>query len=310
MPALALALASGSAGWRRSLNLASAELVPAPVLALVRGRVQAAVLDLHDHPVLQADALGIDLPVERRRYLDRLFERNVAAFTHLSVPSRSFAELCGLPAARIVVVPNGTDAGRITPRPEPSEPVVAMVSGAAPGRGIELLLSAVARVRAEIPETTLRLALSATGPGSAAYLSGLAPRLHGTTWVSVHQVPYEGLGTFLGGASVLAVPHPPDPYLDVATPVKLFDSMAAGRAVAVTPRLETRRIVEEWRAGVVAAGDRPDDLAEAIGSLLRSDSLRRTLGENARRCAVERYDWGVLSAGLADAVLADAVLAG
>jgi len=31
--------------------------------------------------------------------------------------------------------------------------------------------------------------------------------------------------------------------------------------------------------------------------------LRRELGENARRCAVEQYDWRVLSAGLADAIL-------
>ena len=79
--------------------------------------------------------------------------------------------------------------------------------------------------------------------------------------------------------------------------------MASGRPLAVTPRLETRTIVEACGAGVVAASDSPDDLAEAILTLLRSEPLRRELGENARRCAVERYDWRVLSAALADAIL-------
>ena len=91
--------------------------------------------------------------------------------------------------------------------------------------------------------------------------------------------------------------------MDVSTPVKMFDAMAAGRPLAVTPRFETRRIVEACRSGVVAASDSPDDVAEAILQLLRSEALRSELGANARRCAVERYDWRVLSAGLADAIL-------
>ena len=68
-------------------------------------------------------------------------------------------------------------------------------------------------------------------------------------------------------------------------------------------REASRRIVEACQSGVVAASDDPDDVAEAILTLLRSESLRTELGANARRCAVERYDWRVLSAGLADALL-------
>jgi glycosyltransferase involved in cell wall biosynthesis len=53
----------------------------------------------------------------------------------------------------------------------------------------------------------------------------------------------------------------------------------------------------------VAASDDVDDLAAAIATLLGSGALRAELGANARRAAVERYDWRVLSAGLADAIL-------
>lgn len=304
IPGLAVAVASASTGWRRAVNLASTQLLPMPAIAILRGPVTAAVLDVHDHPGLQMDSLRIPLTDDTRRGLDRLFARNVAAFSRFVVPSASFAELCRLPADRIIVVTNGTDSEQVVPRPAPPDPVVGMVSGAAPGRGIELLRNAVARVRAEIPEATLRLALTATGPASAHYLRGLASQLRGRDpWITLREVPYHRLSAFLGDAAVLVIPHPPDPYLDVSTPVKLFDSMAAGRPLAVTPRSETAKIVEACRSGVVAASDSPDDLAEAILRLLRSEPLRRELGENARRCAVERYDWRVLSAGLAEAIL-------
>ena len=284
--------------------MASTELLPEPGLAIFRGPVTAEVLDVHDHPVLQADSVAVALDDTVRVWLERDFARNVEAFARLVVPSGSFAELCRLPADRVIVVTNGTDSEQVIPRPGPPEPVVGMASGAAPGRGIELLLASMARVRAEIPEATLRLALTATGPASAGYLRALASQLRERNpWVTLNEVSYRQLGAFLGEAAVLVIPHPPGPYMDASTPVKLFDSMAAGRPLAVTPRLETRKIVEDCRSGVVAASDTPDDLAEAILKLLRSESLRRELGENARRCAVERYDWRVLSAGLADAIL-------
>jgi glycosyltransferase involved in cell wall biosynthesis len=71
----------------------------------------------------------------------------------------------------------------------------------------------------------------------------------------------------------------------------------------VTPRIETRRIVEDARAGLVAASDAEDDLAAAIATLLASATQRAELGANARRAAVECYDWRVLSTALANAVL-------
>jgi glycosyltransferase involved in cell wall biosynthesis len=305
LPALAVAVGSASAGWRRPLHVASTQLLPPRGLALLRGGARASVLDVHDHPRLQAEGLGFSLDPAERDALDRLFEANAAAFAHLVVPSAPFAELCRLPADRVLVVPNGADTGLVRPAPAPVEPVVGMVSGAAPGRGIELLVEAMHLVRGEEPAATLRLALAATGPASAAYLDSLRSALRDRApWAGVQAVPYRELGTFLAATSILVIPHPPNPYLDVATPVKLFDSMAAGRPVVVTPRLETAAIVTAADAGVVAEGDRADDLAVAILALLRDAPRRDRLGANARRAAVDEYDWGVLGDRLADALLA------
>ena len=303
LPWLGAAIAIESRLWRRALNVASAQLLPVPGLALLHGPVRARALDLHDHPRLQSEALGLVVSPARARALNALVDHNVSLFEMLVVPSASFAELCDLPSERVVVVTNGADTAHISPAPVVNHPVVAMVSGASPGRGIEQLVGAVAAVRAQVPEATLRLALTATGPASLAYLHEITRELRDRNWISVESVPYAAIHAFLGAAAVLAVPHPKNDYMDVATPVKLFDSMAAGRPVVVTPRREMARIVTSCRAGLVADSDDMDDLAGAIARLLGDQPLRHELGANARRCVVERFDWSVLASQLADAVL-------
>lgn len=302
VPALVGMVAAASGLWRRPVRLASTQLLPGIARSALRGPVRAAVIDLHDHPGYQAESLGIDLAAGRRRDLDREFAANADAFERLLVPSASFAELCRLPADRVIVAVNGTDTSQIRQHPPAKGRVVAMASGAAPGRGIELLIAAMAGVRDEAPGATLRLALTATGPDSARYLRELSAG-HQEPWLSLANVPYGGLDAFLADAAVLVIPHPAGAYMDVATPVKLFDSMAAGRPLAVTPRTETRDIVDRSQAGLVAASDRAEDLAEVIVKLLADDALRTTLGDQARRAAVERYDWRVVSRGVAEAIL-------
>ena len=303
LPALAFRTALESGWWRRHLQLASLQLLPGAGLVLLRGRVHGRLLDLHDHPGLQLDAVGMTVPAGVRRRLDELTKSNIAAFELLAVPSKSFAELCELEVDRVVVATNGTDTRRIQPTPGAAEPVVSMVSGAAPGRGIELLVSAVEALRQEVPEIRLRLALQPTGPASDAYLDELRRTTRERPWVSVQRVAYEDLSGFLGAAALLAIPHPPHPYLDAATPVKLFDGMAAGRPTVATPRLETARILQRRDAGLVTAGDSVDDLAAAILRLLMDEALRNRLGANARQAAVDEFDWLIISERLARDVL-------
>jgi glycosyltransferase involved in cell wall biosynthesis len=303
LPALALAVATRSRLWRTALNVASLRLLPEPGLALLRGAVRGRVLDLHDHPRLQLEALGMSLASERVRKLDEAVRRNIERFDILSVPSASFADLCALPADKVIVATNGTDPQQIVPRPFGDAPVVAMVSGAAPGRGIELLIHTMAAVRSELPAAVLQLALTSTGPDSQRYLDELTRANQALGWVKIESVRYRDLGAFLSRAQALVIPHPPHAYLDAATPVKLFDGMAAGRPTAATPRVETARILEREEAGVVAGGDSVDDLGEAILRLLTDEAMRHRLGANARRAAVEEFDWRRISERLATAVL-------
>jgi glycosyltransferase involved in cell wall biosynthesis len=79
--------------------------------------------------------------------------------------------------------------------------------------------------------------------------------------------------------------------------------MAAGRPLVVTPRRETRTILERHGAGVIADDDSTDALARALESLLVDETRTRALGSAAREAAVRFYNWPVVGGRVASEVL-------
>jgi colanic acid biosynthesis glycosyl transferase WcaI len=283
------------------VNVAAAELLPQASLPFARRMTHLRLLDLHDHPVLQADAIGFSLEPRTRAAQLRLTRMNIEAFNRVIVVSESFADLAGVPADRRITVPNGTNTEVIVPGPWPSRPTIGFISGAAPGRGIEVLVEASRLVRHSIGDLRLKLGLTATDRASAQYLAALRNSLSQHSWIEISSVPYLSLSAYLADTTVLAIPHPPHPYIDSAVPVKLLDSMAAGRPVVVTPRTETASIVRAANAGIIVRSDEPGEIADDLMRCLEDGALRQTLGDNGRRAAVERFDWRVLSQRVSEA---------
>lgn len=286
------------------VNIAAAEFLPQLTVKPAQRLTNLRLLDLHDHPVLQAEAIGMPLADSERRQQERLVSANLDAFERIVVVSESFGDLAGVPANRRVTIPNGTDTVAVRPGSWPSRPSIALISGAAPGRGIETLIEAVRLLRGAVAGVKLSLGLTATGTASAAYMASLKRDSASDEWIQIRSVPYLDVGEYLASATVLAIPHPANAYMDSALPVKLFDCMAAGRPLVVTPRKETARVVRAADAGIVASSDDPRDLAESLRRCLEDQSRAREMGSNGRRAAVELYDWRRLSRQLADFVLA------
>ena len=284
-------------------RLASSDPLRPDVLWAVSRVADPVALAYYDDPVAQTAALGIRLPRIRERLLKAKRSVNLNLFRWHVVPSRSFAELVGLEPSRVIVAGNGTDTRHIQPGEWPLQPTIGMVSGAAPGRGIEGLVAAARLVRERVPELRLLLWLVATGPESAEFLASLRQSVAGERWINLGSVDYQDLGPALSQASLLAIPHPPGDYMDVALPVKLFDSMAAGRPVVVTPRAETRALVERHGVGLVARGDAPEDLADALLSVLEDPILGRRLGAAARSAAEREFDWAIVGDRVASTIL-------
>lgn len=298
---LPLPLASLGRGERP--RLAASDPLRPDVLWAMSRLADPVALAYYDDPIAQTAALGIRLPAIRERLLRAKRSMNLNRFRWHVVPSRSFAELVGLDLDRVIVAGNGTDPRHILPGEWPLQPTIGMVSGAAPGRGIEGLVHAARLVRERVPELRLLLWLVATGPESGDFLASLRRSVADERWIGLGSVAYRDLGPALSQASVLAIPHPPGDYMDVALPVKLYDSMAAGRPLVVTPRVEMSSLVQRHGAGIVARGDATEDLADALLTVLADPVLARRLGAAARSAAEREFDWAIVGDRVAGMIL-------
>jgi glycosyltransferase involved in cell wall biosynthesis len=301
---IARAIGDSRPFWKGKPYLAAAEIVSDPAAEVIRASARPAAVDLHDEPIAAATALGLPPDPEAAKRQRAAWASNLNLFPALVVPTRAFAELFSLDPARTIVAPNGTDTVHVQPAPFPDAPVVGLASGAGPGRGIETLVAAARLVRTEVRDLRLALWLVGTSPGSQRYLEELKARLAPDAWILVGTASYRRLPRSLARAWALCIPHPADPYFDVALPIKLADAMAAGRPVVVTPRTETAAAVRRYDAGVVASGDRPEDLAKALLTVLTDRELATRLGANGRRAAETEFDWSVIGARLAETLLA------
>jgi glycosyltransferase involved in cell wall biosynthesis len=284
-------------------HLAASEMAPPSWVREVVALADPVAVAIYDDPVAQARALGVQLSDERATELMRRRKLNEDAFRWHVVPTKAFAEAHRLNLDRIIVGRQGTVTTHVRPGPWPEVPSIGMVSGAAPGRGIETLIEAGRLVKAEIPDARLYLWLKATSPVQEAYLDELRASVSDLPWVEIAAAPYAQLGPTLAKATVLVIPHPAVQYMDVILPVKLFDCLAAGRPLVVTPRRETVAIIEPNGVGIASRDDHPASIAEALVTVLADPALARRMGTAARDLAEREFDWKVLGDRIADEIL-------
>jgi len=201
---------------------------------------------------------------------------------------------------RVAVIPDGVRLERedqIRPKPDTRDGVASglsrtIVVGYAghlyPWKGVDVLLHALAQApearglivggHEREPDLERTRALAAT--------LGLGDRVTFTGQVAPGEVPER-----LTEADLLVIPNTPSAISTHATsPLKLFEYMAAGRAIVASDLPSIREVLaNDDTALLVTPGDAAA-LADAIRRLAGDPSLRARLGAAARRASAE-YSW-------------------
>ena len=209
----------------------------------------------------------------------------------------------GIDGERIDVLPLGVKSGRFGGLPgkaelradlglSPAKPIVVYSGSWEEWKGVETLMDAFARLAADDREATLMLA---GVPGTVA--DALRSRFAGTTpgreRLIVHDhLSRRELARWLRTADIGVVPNS-DTVLGAryTSPLKVFEYLAAGLALAVSDLPSLRYLLSEKEA-VFARPDDPLDLAGKISGLLRSDERRLMM----QRAAIEKaagFDYGI-----------------
>jgi glycosyltransferase involved in cell wall biosynthesis len=154
-------------------------------------------------------------------------------------------------------------------------------------RGLDHLLRAFADVRTRHPE--IRLVLAGHGD-SLPGLQKLAGELDlGEAVHFTGRYPFEALTDLYSETDIGMITYPTDESIHHTIGNKLFDYMACGKPVIVSPAEPMRRVVEETGAGIVLEGSGPEQIAEGMERVLGSDT--QAFSQRGLAACRAKYNW-------------------
>jgi glycosyltransferase involved in cell wall biosynthesis len=192
----------------------------------------------------------------------------------------------GVPRERIAVVSNGIDLEDFpSPGIGPGSATGAMLGFVGFVRDWHGLDAVVRGIAAE-PEGSTRLSLLVVGEGPAraglealAAVLGVADRVRFTGLAGRAEIP--GL---LAGFDIALQPA----AVGYASPLKVFEYMAAGRAIVAPDQPNLREVLEHGRTALLFDPDTPGALWRAVRRLAADPELRARLGAAARTEVLRR----------------------
>ncbi len=207
----------------------------------------------------------------------------------------------GVPPGKVHVIRNGVTLDGFDPA-APSEPEFRARLGAAPGDCLVLYLGTHG-ISQGLPEIAKAAARLTAHPVHFAFVGEGAekPRLErrvgelGLRNVTMLPgVPHSGVPSLLAAADICLVPLRDVPLFAVTIPSKMFEYLAAGKAVIGSVAGEAAQILREAGAAVVPPGDALA-LAEAIRELAASPTRREAMGRTGRAYVARFYDRSALA---------------
>ncbi len=147
-------------------------------------------------------------------------------------------------------------------------------------------LDAVIRGMAEHADTPVAFTVVGEGPArpgleALAAQLGVADRVQFTGLVPHEQVP-----ATVAGFDIALQPR----VVDYASPLKIFDYMAAGRAIVAPDQPNIREVLQHGRTALLFDPAQPGAMWEAVAALLADPALSTMLGQ-AARAELERRDF-------------------
>lgn len=106
-------------------------------------------------------------------------------------------------------------------------------------------------------------------------------------------VVHANVPAMLDASDILVSPHVPleDGSAFFGSPSKLYEYMAAGKAIVASNLFQLAEVLEQRRTALLVTPASDLELTEAIELLACDAELRSTLGKNARATVLDRYTW-------------------
>lgn len=205
-----------------------------------------------------------------------------------------------VPMQKMVVFPNAVDVEKFRPDPAAraatrksldleTNPIILFLGNFFHWHDVPTLLDAFALALKSHPNVRLVLV------GDGEYRSAMEERAaglglsHAVRFTGI--VPHPEVPKYLAAADIAVVPYPPMQQKLWLSPLKLFEYMASGKTVIASAVGQINQVICDRENGLLVPPGDVAALASALDALLRDDTLRNALGEQARRDAAAKYSW-------------------
>ena len=230
---------------------------------------------------------GLGLP-RLARWAERFVWQSADRILAVTGVLKAMIAAAGVPAQQIEVVPNGIDPARFAALPQRPAAVDKVVLGfvgfVREWHGLDTVIAAMAAD----PATSLDLVVVGDGPAVPALRQqaatlGVADRVHIEGLVAHDAIP--GL---VAGFDIALQPR----VVAYASPLKLFEYMAAGKAIVAPDQPNIREVLADGETALLFDPAARDSMWTAIRRLAADPPLRGRLGAAASAEVARRaYTW-------------------
>ena len=301
-----------ASGVRPDVVYASSTPLTVGIPGALTARVKRVpwVFELQDLWPAAPAALGFlrgSKEIAAAEWLERTLYRSAARIVVCSREVASVLAERGIAAEKLVLIPNFAETSLFRPdlrddgfraRHGLEGKFVAVYSGTmGVANGVFQLADAAAALKRA---GTDRVAIVALGSGSERRALEQRVREKGLdNLLLLPPVSREEMPGIVGAADATLTVFAPNPVLELNSPNKFFDGLAAGKPVVVNVGGWLRSLVEENDAGVYAPGGDAGALAGALAALAGDPDGVARMGKNARDLATREFARDLLADRLA-----------
>jgi len=206
------------------------------------------------------------------------------------------AKSSGVDLEKITVITNTEDKNFIEQKLNkdvyeniPNGFIITYSGGIGPHRGVDTAIKGMAHLR----DKPIYLVIVGFGsPSVMTSLKELATELQLQNVYFKGYQPFEKFYSYMHLADVNVIPHQSNGHTDNTVPHKLFQGMMAGRPLLVSTCAPLKRIIEEYKSGLVFKADDATDFAAKVETLYSDKQLREKLGANGTTATINgKLNW-------------------
>ena len=212
---------------------------------------------------------------------------------------------------KITVIPNGVDEKKFIPLPRSGsirkqlgieqQTIIGFIGSFHYWHGVENLLIFIRSTLQQFKDVVFLLV--GPGPLKEGLEAHLRSEIDQKRVIFTGHIDHEEVPQYLGVMDIVLAPYPKHAFF-YYSPLKLFEYLAAGKAVVTSGFGQINQVVQDGFNGMVFEPDILGNMEKKAFTLIRQESLRRRLGKNARQTVLDKYTWNKAAIRVSDVIRA------